>query len=78
MKGFIYKVTCTVTNKVYIGQTQRDVELRWKEHRRHCYEKSFTNYHCKFYRAIRKYGLDSFKWEILETIVENDKDSLIK
>ena len=39
MKGFIYKVTCTITNKVYIGQTQRDVELRWKEHRRHCYEK---------------------------------------
>ena len=78
MKGFIYKVTCTVTNKVYIGQTQRDVKVRWKEHRRHCYEKSFNNYNCKFYRAIRKYGLDSFKWEILETVVESNKDSLIK
>lgn len=78
MKGFIYKVTCTVTNKVYIGQTKRNIDIRWKEHSRHCYEKSCSNYDCKFYRAIRKYGIGSFKLETLEIVTEKNKCTLTK
>ena len=32
--GYIYKITNTINNKVYIGQTTQTVETRWKQHQR--------------------------------------------
>ena len=32
MNGYIYKITNRVNNKVYIGQTRRTIEIRWKQH----------------------------------------------
>lgn len=52
---YIYKVTNTINNKVYIGFTSCDPEKRWQEH---VYASKYTD--CKFYRAIRKYGIDKF------------------
>ena len=29
---YIYKITNKINNKIYIGQTIRKIELRWKQH----------------------------------------------
>ena len=61
--GIVYKATNVLNGKGYVGQTTRNFQSYIKEHfnkaRRHEYK---TRY---FYRAIRKYGQDAFKWEIL-------------
>jgi len=60
----IYKITNKVNNKSYIGYTSRDnVELRIREH----FSPSVYNGREKrpLYSAIKKYGVDSFDWEIL-------------
>jgi len=56
--GVIYKVTNIINGKVYVGQTRNSMEYRMKQHLR-----SKDNVY--FHRAIRKYGEDSFKWEVL-------------
>jgi group I intron endonuclease len=60
---FIYKVINLINDKCYIGQTQNTVEERWKEH---IYDSQFKDF--KFYRAIRKYGSENFKVEVLEEV----------
>ena len=57
----IYKATNIINNKVYIGQTIKELKIRKAQH-----ERSF-NYgrDYLFPRAIRKYGKDNFKWEII-------------
>ncbi len=61
--GFIYKITNLVSNKCYIGETkQESPELRWKEH----IQKINRGKGCPALRdAIKKYGLDKFKFEVL-------------
>lgn len=61
--GFIYKITNTVNNKIYIGQTARTLNIRWKEHK---IESVSSNR--PLYKAMRKYGIDNFHIEILEEI----------
>lgn len=60
--AFIYKVTNNINQKVYIGKTDRDVETRWKEHKRHAKALS----HIVFYKALLKYGFDNFTIETIE------------
>lgn len=59
--GYIYKITNTVNNKVYIGQTIRTIEERYQRHlseaRRH------TNR--PLYDSMNHYGYDKFKVEQL-------------
>ena len=69
--GFIYKITNISNNKVYVGQTSRSVNVRWKEHLRHSDE---INTHNRYFaNAISKYGVDSF---VVETIEECDNKIL--
>lgn len=69
MNGFIYIIRNTINNKVYIGQTRTSVEQRWKEHLRHAqYGKQIIN------RAMKKYGIDKFYIEMLETCDLEDLD----
>ena len=65
MKGFIYKITNRVNNKVYIGQTHFTVEHRFKQH-----IKNYNIEHRKqiLYKAFEKYGLDNFYVETLEEV----------
>ena len=65
----IYKITNTVNNKVYIGQTvQKNPKMRWYAHladaRRG--KKSYL------LDSIRKYGQDSFVWEVIDNAVSID------
>jgi group I intron endonuclease len=55
-RGTIYSVLCKVTNKRYIGQTVRDVNVRWKEHITDSRNHPKTLLH----KAIAKYGPSMF------------------
>lgn len=57
--GVIYKSTCLITGKSYIGQTKRTLEQRRKQH-----ERSKDDY--IFHRALKKYGIQNFRWDVLE------------
>ena len=61
----IYCVTNLINNKKYIGQSIK-IESRWKEHRKNPFNPKNRNYNCYFYQAIRKYGIENFKFEVLE------------
>lgn len=58
---YIYKITNKINGKIYIGQTVRNVKVRFKEHCRH------KNTYIE--RAIQKHGDKNF---IVETICEAD------
>ena len=57
----IYAIRNTVNGKVYIGQTQRSLEDRWKRHVRVARKGNFRHLPC----AIRKYGADKFQSMVL-------------
>ncbi|MBO4401945.1 MAG: GIY-YIG nuclease family protein [Selenomonadaceae bacterium] len=57
--GRIYGIECLVDgNKIYVGQTTRDVRLRIMEH------KSDKRQH--MWQIIRKFGWENFVWVVLE------------
>lgn len=59
----IYKITNKKNGKLYIGQSVRDLSIRWKEH---LSEAKGSRYNFPLYRAIRKYGEDNFELDILQ------------
>ena len=65
-KAGIYKLTCRITDKSYIGKSV-NINRRLKEH------KSYKKSVCYFQSAIIKHGWDSFDVEILEIFENFDK-----
>lgn len=65
MKTGIYKITNTINNKSYIGQAY-DIERRWSRHRSSAFNINSNTYDYYISRSFRKYGLDSFVFEIIE------------
>ena len=59
----IYKITNLINQKVYIGETIRTVEMRWKQHLQRAKDKSRQEH---LYRAMRKYGVENFVVEEIE------------
>lgn len=72
MKKCIYKITNTINNKVYIGQTN-NFERRMREHA----NKMYGNCSKVLYDAIEKYGWQNFQCEIIEDYCEdyNEKEA---
>ncbi len=70
MKGIIYKYTNQVNGKVYIGQTINEYK------RRYAHSKALNSWRSYFHEAVRKYGIDSFSYEILETIDKETSQEL--
>lgn len=64
--GLIYKIVNQQTNKVYIGKTIRNLDVRKKEHLR-----DYLIEDNKLYRAMRKYGPENFEFEIVEDQIDN-------
>jgi group I intron endonuclease len=62
--GYIYKITNTINNKVYIGQTTRTLTERFKEHLRNCNTESKKTMH--LYSAMNIYGKENFSISLLE------------
>ena len=54
----VYKITNLLDGKIYVGQTIRTLERRFKEH---------TEADSLIGKAIRKFGIENFSSEILET-----------
>lgn len=70
----IYLITCSESDRVYVGQSMT-IEKRFSTHRR---ELALGEHHCVLLqRAHDKYGASAFKYEIAE-IVPKDKTALCK
>lgn len=71
--GIIYKLTCTESEKIYIGQTKHTSKYRWSQHK---YEANTPKAKQSplLNRAIVKYGHSSFTIEDLHECPENDLD----
>jgi len=66
MQG-IYKVTNKINGNCYIGQSV-DISKRWQEHIRWFKNKNRPEYEYPLYRAIRKYGVENFLFEVIEVV----------
>ena len=74
MIHYIYCYTNITNGKRYIGQTN-NLERRKKQHLQdsiHCHKGHEVSHNLPFHAAIRKYGIDTFKFEILKTIDTED------
>jgi len=60
----IYKITNTITKLSYIGYTKQSLDNRWKQHYKQALKESKNR---KFYNAIRKYGIEVWETEIIDT-----------
>lgn len=69
MKG-IYKITNTINNKVYIGQTI-DIDCRWKRHKNLLNNNKHINTHLQ--NSWNKYGEDNFKFEVIKECENNNE-----
>lgn len=59
----IYKITNLTNNKIYIGQTvQKNPKMRWYGHLADARRGRKSH----LYDSIRKYGQESFVWEIID------------
>lgn len=67
---YIYKITNLINNKVYIGQTHQTVNARWKGHTYEALNNYDNNY---FHNAIKKYGVDNFKVETIDSATTQDE-----
>ena len=68
--GYIYKITNTVNGKCYIGVTiQSNPNERWSNHKSH----NRQGNGCPFLmKAFKKYGEESFKFEVLIICFDED------
>jgi len=62
--GYIYRITNITNKKCYIGQTKQNVNRRWSQHK---YGSATV-----IARAIKKYGKQHFKYEIICICFDND------
>lgn len=60
----IYKIFSDLTARVYVGQTIQNLGKRWNHHK---WKAGSGKIH-PLYAAMRKYGIDNFKIEILENL----------
>ena len=63
--GIIYKWTNIINGKSYIGQTAYP-EKRYYQH-------LLVNDNTPFHNALRKYGVDSFTYQVLEDDIDDEK-----
>lgn len=61
----IYKITNQVNGKVYIGQSI-NIKRRWANHEKDAFWEKAECYNYPLYKAIRKYGLAYFDFEVVE------------
>ena len=75
-KMIIYKATNIINNKVYIGATKHSLKNRKNGHIKDTFRRPNKNPNY-FHKALIKYSLDNFKWEIID-YAENYKEVMQK
>ena len=71
MQG-IYKITNIINGNAYIGKSI-NIENRFKEHKRRAlFADASKEFDKVLYKAIRKYGIENFKFEVLEIVDDVD------
>ena len=70
--GEIYKITNILNGKVYIGATKRNLNIRKEDHLKSYNNKNLRMYNFKIYKAMRKFGIENFKFETIE-ICKNEQ-----
>jgi len=78
MYGYIYKISNTRNNKLYIGQTTKSIDLRFKQHlaKADYYVNRYGNDTYKYvhlYLAMNTYGKECFRIEQIDT-AENQNE----
>jgi len=63
--GIIYKATNLINGKVYIGQTINKLSERIRGHKKSVFHKK-NNKKTVFHSALKSYGFNNFKWEIID------------
>lgn len=63
--GFIYQIKNLINNKIYIGQTTRNLNKRIYEYKS-AYNKQFF-YNLHLLNAFNKYGFNNFEFSIIDT-----------
>jgi group I intron endonuclease len=73
----IYLITNTINGHQYIGKAN-DIDIRWRVHRWHgsTSTKVPTKLDLHLYRAMRKYGIDNFNFEVILLLGEKDNHLL--
>lgn len=68
--GYIYKIKNIINNNIYIGSTSNI-----KNRKKHHFTRLKANKHCNIHlqRSWNKYGKDSFKFEVIENNIEDNK-----
>lgn len=66
MVGYIYYISNTVNDKLYVGKTLSSIEKRFQEHCRDSRKRRME--HRPLYNAMRKYGEDKFSIHLLEEV----------
>lgn len=61
--GLIYKITNTITDQIYVGQTTKTLRIRFRAHKDFARAKRRLTY---LSRAMNKYGADAFQITLLE------------
>lgn len=67
----IYKYTNLINGKIYIGLSN-DIQRRRHEHQ----NLANSGDDAAIHKAIRKYGIENFSFEILETFDREDRELL--
>lgn len=84
MKGILYKITCVLTSKYYIGSTIHTPKYRMKKHRSTSKEEDKMN--SPFYTHFRNVGwenatihvLRELEFETRQELLQAEKDEIIK
>lgn len=61
--GYVYIIECKINRKLYVGITNGSIKKRWNKH---IYD-TRHNSQCLIHRAIRKYGIENFKINEIQT-----------
>ena len=64
---FIYKISCKLDNRCYVGQTAFDVNMRFRQH---------AKANSVLGRAMRQLGVENFSVEILDCVQHTVADDV--
>lgn len=67
----IYKIENLINGKVYIGKSI-NIQKRFKSHINDSFNENKSSYNHLIHKAIRKYGVENFSFDIIEQCDENE------